>query len=131
MQKVVDHALVEHEGWFVSYDGIDGINFKPRFDDTLQLRQYEVKTTTVNELDPIKNNLDMEELTKFLGDFDHTYMDRTRPKGPDYLIIDNFAEAFGLEKADLMGARSEAEDLKEVVCNNLVAEAYARCDYLV
>ena len=58
-------------------------------------------------------------------------MDRTRLKGPDYLIIDNFAELFGLVKADLIDARSEAEDLKEVACNNLVAEAYARCDYLV
>ena len=66
-----------------------------------------------------------------MSDFDHTFMDRTRPKGPNFLIIDNFAEAFGLEKEDLIGARSEAEDIKEVACNNLVAEAYARCDYLV
>ena len=90
-----------------------------------------VKTTTVNELDPVKNRLDIDEVTKFLSDFDHTYMDRTRPKGPDFLIMDNFAELFGLAKTDLIGARSEAEDLKEVACNNLVAEAYARCDYLV
>ena len=95
------------------------------------LGTYKVETTIVNELDPIKNNFDIKEVKRFLSDFDHTYMDRTRPKGPDYLIIDNFAEAFGLENADLLGARSEAEDLKEVVCNYLVAEAYARCDYLV
>ena len=56
-------------------------------------------------------------------------MKRTNVKGPDFLIIDNFAEAFGLAKEDLIGARSEAEDIKEVACNNLVAEAYARCDY--
>ena len=90
-----------------------------------------MKTTTINELDLIGNQFDKEEVIKFLSDFDHTYMDRTRPKGPNFLIIDNFAEAFGLEKEDLIGARSEAEDIKEVACNNLVAEAYARCDYLV
>ena len=90
-----------------------------------------MKTTTVNELDPIENHFDKEEVKKFLSDIDHTYMDRTRPKGPNFLIIDNFAEAFGLEKEDLIGARSEAEDIKEVACNNLVAEAYARCDYIV
>ena len=97
----------------------------------MQHRLYEVKTTTVDELDPIKNHLDTEEVTKFLSEFDRTYMDRTKPKGPDFLIIDDFAETFGLEKADLRGARSEAEAIKEVACNNLVAEAYARCDYLV
>ena len=73
----------------------------------------------------------MEEVSKFLSDYDRTYMDRTKPKGPDFLIIDNFAETFGIEKADLLGARSEAEDIKEAACNNLVAKAYARCDYLV
>ena len=90
-----------------------------------------MKTTTINELDLIGNQFDKEEVKKFLSDFDYTYMNRTRPKGPDFLIIDNFAEAFGLEKEDLIGARSEAEDIKEVACNNLVTEAYARCDYLV
>ena len=73
----------------------------------------------------------MDDLTKFLGDFDHTYMDRTRPKGPDYLIIDNFAEVFQLDKTDLIDARSEAEGIKDVACNNQVTAAYERCDYLV
>ena len=35
-------------------------------------------------------------------------MDRKIPKGPDYLIIDNFAEYFGLDMKDLIGARNEA-----------------------
>ena len=49
---------------------------------------------TIEELDPVNNRIDNDNLSKFLGDFDHTYMDRSRPKGPDYLIIDNFQEAF-------------------------------------
>ena len=64
---------------------------------------------TVNELDPVKNYVDWENITKFLGDFDPTYMDRLRPKGPDYLIMDNLFENL-LEKTDLIHARSEAED---------------------
>ena len=66
-----------------------------------------------------------------MSDFDHTYMDRARPKGLDYLIIDNFAQAFGLDETDLINARGEAEDIKKVICNNPTAEEYARCDYLV
>ena len=58
-------------------------------------------------------------------------MDRTKPKGPDFLIIDNFAETFELEKTDLMNARREAEDIKKSACKNQIAGAYARCDYLV
>ena len=58
-------------------------------------------------------------------------MDRKRPKGPDFLIIDNFVEMFGIDKADLIDARSESEQIKEAACNNLSSAAYRRCDYLV
>ena len=66
------------------------------------------KLKTVNELDPQNNYIDNDNIAKFLGEFDHTYMDRSKPKGPDYLIIDNFEDTFeNLEKADLINARSE------------------------
>ena len=62
---------------------------------------------TVNELDPVENSLDFEKVGKLLRDFDPTYMDRSRPKGLDYLIIDNFLESFqDLEKTDLISARN-------------------------
>ena len=67
------------------------------------------KLKTINELDPTKNWIDIDDFTNFLREFDHTYMDRARSKGPDYLITDNFFESFGLKKADLLKARSEAE----------------------
>ena len=64
---------------------------------------------TVDELDPRNNHIDSDNLAKFLSDFDHTFTDRLRPKGPDYLIIDNLADTFAnLNKSDLMNARSEA-----------------------
>ena len=64
---------------------------------------------TVNELDPQNNYIDSDNLTKFLSDFDHTFMYRSKPKGPNYLIIDNFFSSFAdLEKADLINAKSEA-----------------------
>ena len=49
---------------------------------------------TIDKLDPEQNRLDVDNLTQFLSKFDHTYMDRTKPKGLDYLVIDNFSETF-------------------------------------
>ena len=43
-------------------------------------------------------------------------MDRSRPKGPDYLIIDNLADYFKLDVADLMNARKEAVELTDLSC---------------
>ena len=48
----------------------------------------------IDEIDPEKRWFGDRELAKFLNQFDHTYMDRTKPKGPDYLIVDNFYENF-------------------------------------
>ena len=48
---------------------------------------------TIDKLDPSENLIDDTNLAKFLSEFDYTLMDRmdkSRPKGPDYLIIDNF-----------------------------------------
>ena len=52
--------------------------------------------------------IDTANLTKFMSDFDHTFMDKSRPKGPDYLIIDNFAEFFKDANLNLIKARKEA-----------------------
>ena len=49
---------------------------------------------TIDKLDPDSNSIDIDNLTKFLGEYDHTFMDRSKPKGPDYLIIDNLVENF-------------------------------------
>ena len=45
-------------------------------------------------------------------------MDRKRPKGPDYLIIDNFADFFLIDKADLIDAKREAEGMSDFSCNS-------------
>ena len=55
-------------------------------------------------------------------------MDRSRPKGPDYLVMDNLDEIFGLNKADLISARKEAEKLTEAICDEGIT---ARCDILL
>ena len=55
-----------------------------------------------------------------------------RPRGPDYLVIDNFTEYFGLELSDLQGARGEAETLTSVGCESDGAgQTGARCDALM
>ena len=52
------------------------------------------KLEVIDELDPVKRWVGDKELTKFLNKFDHTYMDRNKPKGLDYLIVDNLYENF-------------------------------------
>ena len=42
-------------------------------------------------------------------------MHKREPKNPDYLIIDNFAEYFGLD--DLLGMRHESEALTKKICD--------------
>ena len=44
-------------------------------------------------------------------------MDRSKPKGPDYLVIDNFINYFKLDKADLLDARNYAQLFTDKVCN--------------
>ena len=57
-------------------------------------------------------------------------MDRAKPKGPDYLIIDNLVEIFDtFEKANLVNARGTAEALSDEICR--LDESIERCDYLV
>ena len=56
-------------------------------------------------------------------------MDRSKPKGPDYLIIDNLAEILdSFEKANLVNARGAAEGLADDICSSYQSE---RCDYLI
>ena len=89
------------------------------------------KLKTVNELDPQNNYINSDNLAKFLSDYDHTFMDRSRPKGPDYLIIDNLVDAFeNLNKNDLMNARVEVQALAMYFCDMDEDSAHARCDYL-
>ena len=45
-------------------------------------------------------------------------MDKNKPKGPDYLVMDNFFMNFDLNIADLLYARREAEDISTKVCTN-------------
>ena len=67
-----------------------------------------------------------------MGDFDHTYMDRSRPKGPDYLIMDKFDSTFlDLTTDDLMKFRSEAELISDKVCQLNGEANKSRCDNLV
>ena len=46
---------------------------------------------------------------KFMSHFDDTFVLKKKTKGPDYIVIDNFIETFGLEMNDLLVARNEAD----------------------
>ena len=54
----------------------------------------------------------------FMKYFDHTYMDKSKPKGLDYLVMDDFYEIFALNEDDLLNARREAEDISTNICTN-------------
>ena len=75
------------------------------------------KLKTVDEIDPANNRFDYDNFAKFLSDFDHTFSDRSKPKGPDYLIIDNFTSLFELSKGDLFAAKKEAWKLSNEICD--------------
>ena len=60
---------------------------------------------TFNKLEPAQNKIDIQQIGKFLGEFDSTYMKRTRVKGPDYLITDDITKTFEIEKEDLISMR--------------------------
>ena len=64
---------------------------------------------TIDEFDPDLNKIDINELNKFFSEYDPTYRNRSRPKGLDYLVMDNFKENLALEMSDLMNAKDEAE----------------------
>ena len=73
----------------------------------------------INALYPAVNRLDKVKMQQFLNDFDHTFMDRSKPKeGPNYFVIDNFARYFKLNDADLLGAKEEVIKLSDFACEN-------------
>ena len=60
-------------------------------------------------------------------------MDRSKPKGPDYLVMDAFMDIFQLDLFDLVKAKSEAEGVTEEYCeyarqSNLAMD---RCDNIM
>ena len=91
----------------------------------------ERKLRFVNALDPAKNRIDKVNVKKFLSEFDHTFTDRSRPSGPSYFIIDNFAKYFKLDKKDLLNAKSEIDILSNRICMDEEAAMHARCDSLL
>ena len=87
------------------------------------------KLQVIDEIDSKLRAVSDIQLNKFLSKFDHTYMDRNKPKGPDYLIMDNFFENFDLNEADLLGARKDVVQFSNKVCGTEVAAQY-RCDII-
>ena len=55
--------------------------------------------------------LDIKNLTQFIKNFNDN-----NDMGPEYLVIDNFTQIFGLEKVDLLEARKEAEKMSSAGC---------------
>ena len=43
-------------------------------------------------------------------------MDRSKPKRPDYFVIDNFARYFKLDDDNLLGVKQEVKKISDVAC---------------
>ena len=70
----------------------------------------------INALLPGTNRIEKKKVASFLSQFDHTYMDRSKPKRPDYFVIDNFARYFKLDDDNLLGVKQEVKKISDVAC---------------
>ena len=64
----------------------------------------------INELDTEKRGLTDEKLTNLLEYYEDTTTDLRLPS-PDYLVIDDFMQHFGLDQNSLVDAKAEIEFL--------------------
>ena len=76
---------------------------EPPIDDAIEKVLELAKPEQVTTLDPSKHNITKEKLAKFVEDYDDSILNFTE-KGPDYLIMDNFLEHFGLDTEALSGS---------------------------
>ena len=75
---------------------------EPPIDDAIEKVLELATPEQVTTLDPSSHNIDREKLAKFVEDYDDSILNFTE-KAPDYLIIDNFLEHFGLDSEALSG----------------------------
>ena len=116
---------------FCGYQMAKG-DHKSEDQDTIdEIIATEGKRKLINELQPSVNRIDKVSFGKFLNVFDHTFMDRSKPKGPNYFIIDNFARYFKLDKDVLLGAKKEVEKISDIACSDVDIATMARCDSLL
>ena len=68
----------------------------------------------ITDLDPESRRVDKEHLKHFLEHYEDSLFN-TEEKIPDYLVIDNFLEHFGLSKEEMEGALNEVYSLSKGV----------------
>ena len=66
---------------------------------------------TINELNAEKDQIYTENITQFIK-----HLNENHGQGPDYLVMDNFTQFFGLDKVDLLEARKEVEKMAKAGC---------------
>ena len=69
---------------------------EPPIDDAIEKVLELATPEQVTTLDPEKYSVDSEKLAKFVEEHDGSILNFTE-KAPDYMIIDNFLEHFGLD----------------------------------
>ena len=92
------------ESWLLSCNYESMFKDEPPIDDAIEKVLELATPKQVTTLDPASHNIDKEKLAKFVQEYDESILNFT-DKGPDYLIIDNFLEHFGLDNAAIEGAK--------------------------
>ena len=64
----------------------------------------------ITDLDPENHNINKDKLEKFVEYYEDSILNLNE-NHPDYLIIDNFLEHFGLSKEAIKGSADEGEIL--------------------
>ena len=64
----------------------------------------------ITDLDPASYSINKEKLAKFVEYYEDSILN-LEEKHPDYLIIDNFLEYFGLNKETIQGANKQGNFL--------------------
>ena len=65
----------------------------------------------ITDLDPENHSINKDKLEKFVEYYEDSILNLNE-KHPDYLIIDNFLEYFGLSKEAIQGSAEEGQILK-------------------
>ena len=85
---------------------------EPPIDDAIEKVLELAPPKQVTTLNPAEYSIDSEKLAKFVEEHDGSILNFNE-KAPDYMIIDNFLEHFGLDHEVLAGSKEVGELLSE------------------
>ena len=93
-----------NENWRISCNYESIFDDLPNIDASIEFIHELTPPESITTLDPGSHSIDKEKLAKFVEHYEDATLNFAE-KSPDYLIIDNFLEHFGLDNETLQGAQ--------------------------